>query len=95
MSNLNDYIRKLDIDATKGEFTSEEDHPIFRMELPNSDEFAKLYSKLDNADWLTLQDGDLSLQDEFTDFFFINDDVSFALKGDLINNRYILEVREI
>ena len=33
-----------------------------------------------------------SFQDESKN---INDDVSFALKGDLINNRYILEVREI
>lgn len=92
---INYYLEKLGLDKNRGEFIEVEGQSIFRIVLKNSNEFARIYSLLENADWLSLQDGDLSLQDEFTNFLYINDDISFSLKGNLLKDYYVLEMREI
>ncbi len=72
-----------------------ENSSTYFINLNGSNEFAKFYSLLDNADWISLNDGDLSLQNEFTNFLYINDDIMISLKGDLLNDSYTLEIREV
>ena len=91
MDNIQAYLDKLGIDK-EGYWS--EDRNTYIIPLADSDEFARVYTKLDNADWLFLYDGELSLLEESSSLLFLNDDVNFTLKSDFINNKYSLEVRE-
>ena len=91
MDNIQAYLDKLGIDK-EGYWS--EDRSTYIIPLADSDEFARVYTKLDNADWLLLYDGELSLREESSSLLFLNDDINFTLKSDFINNNYSLEVRE-
>ena len=91
MDNIQSYLDKLGI--TEEGYWSQ-DRSTYIIPLKDSNEFARVYTKLDNADWLFLYDGELSLREEASSLLFVNEDVNFTLKSDFINNNYILEVRE-
>lgn len=91
MDNVQAYLDKLGIDKD-GKWS--DDRSTYIIPLSDSNEFARVYTKLENADWLHLVEGDLSLQEEFSSLLYINNDVAITLKSDFSNDTYQLEVRE-
>ena len=96
IEDLKRYLDKLGLEE-KAEiiYDANSDKDVLFVNLGTSNRFAQVYTLLENADWLELVDGDLSLQNEYSNLLYINDDVAFALKADLINDVYSLEVEEL
>ena len=91
MDNIQAYLNRLGI--TEDGYWSD-DRSYYIIPLSDSNAFARTYTKLDQADWLHLVEGDLSLQEQFSSLMYINNDVVFTLKSDFLNDKYYLEVRE-
>ena len=93
---INKYLDMLGLQG-RGEVIYDDTNNVDKLviNLKNSNEFARTYTLLDNADWLTLDDGDLSIQDERSNLMYINDEVSFNLKANLLEDKYILEIEEL
>lgn len=68
----------------------------YSVELDDSDEFSRVYTMLDNADWLHLISGDLSLSTGESILVYESDDESFIflLDADFENNKYTLKLEE-
>ena len=95
-SVIEEAVERLGI-TEKGSYFNipDKNKDIYVINLKNSDAFARTYTKLENADWLLPQEGDLSLQTNVSQLLYLGDEVAFTLKGDLVNDAYTLEVEEI
>lgn len=88
-----EWFKKLGIDK---EPYYDENEFSYTIDLEDSDEFSRVYTLLDNADWLYLVSGDLSLKEEESILIYETEDsgVIFILDADFAHNKYTLKLEE-
>lgn len=88
-----DYFKKLGI--TKEPYYNDTEFS-YTVELEDSNEFSRVYTLLDNADWLSLVSGDLSLKEEESVLMYEDNEgkVLFILDANFATNKYTLKLEE-
>ena len=90
MNNIEKTLEILGLSEKSG-FYEGEDYIVI---LDDSDDFAKMYTLLDNANWLSSQNTSLSLQQDVTLIKYSNDNISLILSADFTEDKYLLKLEE-
>jgi len=86
-----EFVKSLGIE-TEG---TETDDKSCVVTLSGSNEFSRIYTKLDKAEDIDLDVDEMIMSPENILMTYLTDDFDIILKADLKNNVYTLEVKEI
>ena len=91
MSQANNYIIKLGLEG------KEYEEPIegrYLFHLDDSNEFSRIYTKLENDESLELQDADLSPKEKVSSITYSGDGIDISLKANFQTDTYFVIIEE-
>ena len=91
MSKLDKYLDLLNI---KDKEISNYKDKVYIVILDNSNDFSRLYTRLDNMDDLDLEESNLSIREEESIFVYSNEEFKITLEANFIKDEYLLIMEE-
>ena len=89
--NLDDLLRDLNITAEP----TENENGSYNIDLENSNEYSRYYSKLDKADFLEEDEEASQVSIETSSIQFVNDEWALTLLANFETDEYKLIIREL
>jgi hypothetical protein len=82
-----EFAKQLGIEETGSNIND-----VFTIILKDSDEYAKIYTLLDNSDLVKLDGEDVDISENNSILIYYNDDFTLTLSADLDNDDYNLTI---